>query len=55
MAATKAPATATDVREWAAAQGIELGARGRIPGSVIDSFNKGRKGKARYTPEYRSN
>lgn len=32
--------TAKQVREWAAANGVEVPARGRIPESVIKSYNE---------------
>ena len=42
--------TAADVRSWANENGHEVGARGRIPATVIAEFNKGRRGNARFTP-----
>lgn len=36
----KKTATVTDVRNWAQAQGIQIGARGRIPAGTIAAFEK---------------
>jgi len=48
--ATKAAATAADVRAWANENGHTVGVRGRIPAPIIAEFNKGKRGKARFTP-----
>lgn len=37
-AGDKAAVSATEVRAWAAAEGIEVSSRGRIPREVMDAF-----------------
>lgn len=46
----KASPTAADVRAFALAQGITegYGSRGRIAPTVVEAFNKGKRGTARY-------
>ena len=41
-------ASASEVREWANANGIAVGSRGRFPASVVAAFNKGRRAPKRY-------
>lgn len=43
-------ATATDVRNFAAANGFTVGARGRFSDELVTAFNAGKVGFARYTP-----
>ena len=50
--ATATAVTAADVRAWAVENGHDHleGKRGRLPSSVIEEFNKGKRGAKRYTP-----
>jgi hypothetical protein len=41
-------ATAADVRAFARAQGVDVGTRGQLSRELIDSFNQGKRGNARY-------
>lgn len=43
MKLTTAAPTADDVRAWAKGKGIDVADHGRLPFSVVDAFNKGRK------------
>lgn len=38
-AAKKAISRSAEIREWAAANGISVPSRGRIPGSVVEQYN----------------
>jgi hypothetical protein len=40
--ASKAGGEASRIREWAQANGIELSARGRIPGHIVESYRQAR-------------
>ncbi len=43
-AGSSASGEAGQIREWAAANGIELAARGRIPGHVAESYREAQNG-----------
>ena len=45
MATTVAYIGAADVRTWAIAKGLTVGARGPLPQNVIDAFNKAHRAK----------
>lgn len=42
-------ATGADVRAFAVANGIAVGARGRFSATLIEAFNKGKRGAKRYS------
>jgi hypothetical protein len=42
------PASAKEVREFARANGLAVGARGQFSRTVIDAFNKGKRAEKRY-------
>lgn len=41
-------ATPKDVREFARANGLQVGARGQFSREVIDAYNKGKRAENRY-------
>jgi hypothetical protein len=49
MAARNITPTADDVRTWARSKGMTVAEHGRLPYSVIEAFNKGRKHQYRPT------
>lgn len=50
MANTTESPTAADVRAWANENGFEVGKRGYLAAEVVAAFNKGKRGRSKYTP-----